>query len=223
MGDCHHQTSGVFKLSEFCEYLGWISTEVAAWLLASVDFPALSWLTTRWHYSLTTGLSMVWTNSQSCVLLLKAVPADSMNECRTPSSSDAAWGPVWRQVAAHRPDQQHHLRAVNGVPHEGGEQEEMEESRHHRARDAIWCHVFVRLGDFIILDVGFVLGVVVSVGVLDSREEGDDEGQQADTDAEQSHLWVPVLSVSVKKRFKGVKSLFNVEPEHQRPLPQVFL
>lgn len=63
----------------------------------------------------------------------------------------------------------------------------MEESRHRRARTAIGFHVLVRIRDFI-FHVGFLLGGGVSVGVLDSREEGDDEGQQAETDAEQSHL-----------------------------------
>lgn len=47
--------------------------------------------------------------------------------------------------------------------------------------------------------------VVLSAGVFNSGEEGDDEGQQADVDAQQSHLRVQV-----------VPSIMSLSPETRR-------
>lgn len=106
----------------------------------------------------------------------------------TPSHSNADWSPVWREAVLHRPDQQHQLGPIHTVPHKGGQQEEVEQSRHSRTRATIRFDVFVRVWD----DVGFTVdlnqSVVLSAGVFHPREEGDDEGQQADVDTQQRDL-----------------------------------
>lgn len=42
----------------------------------------------------------------------------------------------------------------------------------------------------VVLSAGLHLGITLTIGVLDSGEEGDDEGQQAGVDAQQRHLGV---------------------------------
>lgn len=87
----------------------------------------------------------------------------------------------------HGPDQQQQLSAVHAVPHEGGQQEKVKESCHCRTGAAIWINMFIKVWN----DVGlahFCLSVVLPAGVVDSREEGDDKGQQADVDAQQSEF-----------------------------------
>ena len=70
----------------------------------------------------------------------------------------------------------------------------MKQRRHPRTWAAVCRHVFVRVQDAVGLGVEqrVVIASVLSP-VCDAREEGDDEGQQAETYTQQSKLGVPAL------------------------------
>lgn len=110
----------------------------------------------------------------------------------TPAHGLAQPGPVWGQTAAHAADQQHQLRAVHCVPRERGQQEEVEQRRHRRARDVVGLHVAVFLWDFVVAVVDLWRSLVAAAGVAYAAQEGEHEGQQGDIDAQQRHLGVEV-------------------------------
>lgn len=65
----------------------------------------------------------------------------------------------------------------------------MQKRRHGRAGARIRHHRLLRVQDLVLI-AGRLLGTVVLSEVLDSRQEGDDEGQQTEADAEQRRLGV---------------------------------
>lgn len=104
----------------------------------------------------------------------------------------AEFSPVRGKRTAHAPDQQHQLSPVHAVPGEGGQQEEVENGRHRRARALVLLHVLVRVWYDVALSKVRRF-VIRSAAVFNSTEEGDDEGQQGDKDAQQGDLGVAVL------------------------------
>lgn len=107
----------------------------------------------------------------------------------------AELGPVRRQVAVQAAEQQHQLGAVNAVPQEGGQQEEVKQRRHRCTRACVWLHELLGGQDGVGPRVGLPGDFVLPAGVSGSGEEGDHEGQQGDVDAEEHH---PGLDTSLR-------------------------
>lgn len=103
------------------------------------------------------------------------------------------FSPVRGQGTAHAPDQQHQLSPVHAVPREGGQQEELENGRHRCARALVPLHVLVRVRQDVAISPRVCGFVVRFAGVVNPKEEGEDEGQQGDVDAQQGDLGVAVL------------------------------
>lgn len=100
------------------------------------------------------------------------------------------------------PDEDGQLRAEHGVPREGGQQEEVEKSRHRRTRPAIRLDVNVRVRngvDFRVVDLHS--GSALFCGVVDSDQESDDEGEEtdADTHLHKCHI-LPLIASCFKAR-----------------------
>lgn len=81
-------------------------------------------------------------------------------------------------------EQHHQLGAVNAVPQEGGQEEEVKQRRHRRARARVRLHVLLGGQDRVGFHVGILGDFVGSCEVCHPGEEGDDEGQQGEVDAE---------------------------------------
>lgn len=122
------------------------------------------------------------------------------------------FGPVGRQAAVQAAEQQHQLGAVDTVPQEGGQQEEVKQGRHRRARPRVWLHVLLGGQHCVGLPVGHCGDFILSAGVSHSWEEGDDEGQQGDVNAEKhdprldASFWVSREFAKTKK-FRRIRWL----------------
>lgn len=115
------------------------------------------------------------------------------------------FGPVGRQAAVQAAEQQHQLGAVHTVPQEGGQQEEVKQRRHRRARPRVWLHVLLGEQHCVGFPAGHRGDFVFSAVVCHSWEEGDDEGQQGDVNAEEhdprldASFWVSGEFAETKK------------------------
>lgn len=115
-------------------------------------------------------------------------------------------GPARREAALQTAEQYHQLGAVNTVPQEGGQQEEVEQGRHRRARARVRLHILLGGQDDVGVHVGLPGDLVLLSGVCHSGEEGDDEGQQGDVNAEQHH---PCLDGFFRVPKEAEKMLFE--------------
>lgn len=141
----------------------------------------------------------------------------SCAETLTPADDVTQPGPVRREAAAQTANQQHQLGAVDAVPHERCQQEEVQQRRHRCAGAGVRLHVPTVFRDDVGVKVHLRRALVAAGVVVGPAEEEEDEGQQGGVDVQQHQLGVEVAlpvpagfadaggpgSKNVRKKFVG--------------------